>query len=98
MSKQSLATMIPCVPGQTLYQGHSLAQARMDVVWSVGTTPRKAVAALGRARRWGKLAHFEVLGGGDTTYTWGFRFTADGTGMKAAGIHVPGGVICTWWK
>lgn len=86
------------IPGR-FYEGHSLARAGMDVVWSVGSTPRRAVAALGRVRRWGKLARFEVLEGGDAAYTWGFRFIADGgTGMKAAGIHVPGGAICTWWK
>jgi nicotinamide riboside kinase len=58
----------------------------------------KVFRALGRAMRWGKIADFEVLEGGDASYTWGFRFTADTTGMKAAGVHVPGGVICTWWK
>ena len=34
----------------------------------------------------------------DSTFTWGVRFRMGGDGMKAAGIHVPGGVIMTWWK
>lgn len=69
--------------------------------YSVGRTPREAIVALCKAR----LGRF----GGTITslpeddeeprrFTWGYRFTADGTGCKAAGIHVPGGVILTWWK
>ena len=97
--QQSSATKIPdYIEGGRRYQGHDLSRASMGPIWSVGKTPRSAVRALGRAMRWGKIAHFEILEGGDAAYTWGLRFTAGGTGMKAAGIHVPGGAICTWWK
>jgi hypothetical protein len=97
--KHSPATKIPdYLPDGEQYQGHDLRRAKMDTIWSIGSTPRKALAALGRARRWGKLTKFQAMTGGDPAYTWGFRFYADGTGMKAAGIHVPGGVIVTWWK
>jgi hypothetical protein len=97
--QQSPATKIPDdIAGGRCYRGHDLSRAGMGPIWSVGKTSRLAVRALGRAMWWGKIADFEVMEGGDTAYTWGLRFTVDGTGMKAAGIHVPGGAICTWWK
>lgn len=93
----SPATQIPC-DRDNLDQGYDLSRAGMDRVWSVGKTPRQAVHALAKARGWKGVKNFTVLSGGDESYTWGFRFTADGCGMKASGVHVPGGVICTWWK
>lgn len=82
-----------------IYNGHDLARANMPVVYSVGITPEEAIRALCAAR----LGEY---GGtltpqperGDSRFTWGYRFTADGTGCKAAGVHVPGGVVLTWWK
>jgi hypothetical protein len=97
--QNSPATLIPDpVEGRKYYQGHDLSRARMSAIYSVGRTTRQAVRSLARARRWGRVSCFEVLEGGDTAYTWGLRFVACGVGMKAAGIHVPGGVVCTWWR
>ena len=93
----SPATEVPRSFGR-YYEGHDLTLANMDRVWSVGKTPRQAVLALARARRWRNVHGFTKLVGGDESYTWGFSFWADGTSVKVAGIHVPGGVICTWWK
>jgi hypothetical protein len=98
--KQSILTRIPDSLGKR-YQGHDLRLADMNVIWSVGKTPLEALKALGRARRWGKLTHFNKMSDADdkdSEFTWGYRFRASGTGMKAAGIHVPGGVLVTWWK
>lgn len=95
-----------------IYSGHDLRLADMtpnaavgspcgvmSIIWSVGATPEDAIRAL-CAERLGEFGEdMEPLGeGGAPGFTWGFRFTADGTGCKAAGIHVPGGVILTWWK
>jgi hypothetical protein len=82
------------------YEGHDLSRAEMDTIWSVGATPRDAIEALCRARWGGTLEKLgEPLTGGDPSYTWGYRFVSDnGTGFKAGGVEVPGGVICTWWK
>jgi hypothetical protein len=79
------------------YSGHCLGLAGMDTIWSVGVTPEEAIRALCAARlgEFGEdMTPLELT----TGFTWGFRFTADGTGCKAAGIHVPGGVVLTWWK
>lgn len=82
------------------YEGHDLSRADMGIIWSIGATPKDAIEALCKARWDGVLEKLgESLGGGDPDYTWGFRFTSDnGTSFKAAGISVPGGAICTWWK
>lgn len=86
-------------PGtRLLYSGHDLRLADMDTIWSVGATPEDAIRAL-CAERLGEFGEdMEPIEGGAPGFTWGFRFTADGTGCKAAGIHVPGGVVLTWWK
>lgn len=81
------------------YEGHDIKLADMDAIWSVGTTPEEAIDALCLARVGKPLQHTgEALVGGDPRYSWGYRFTCDDTGFKAAGIIVPGGVILTWWK
>lgn len=67
-----------------------------DNVYSVGNTPKDAIEALAAKLEWGAIDNLEMLGGDG--YDWGFRFTADTTSMKAAGMNVPGGVILTWWK
>jgi len=80
-----------------VYNGHCLGLAGMETIWSVGLTPEEAIRALCAARlgEFGEdMTPLELT----TGFTWGFRFTADGTGCKAAGIHVPGGVVLTWWK
>lgn len=98
VSKETIASKKP-TPYEH-YEGHDLNLAGMDTIWSVGATPWAAIQALCRARDWGKIEGDLVpLEGGDSNYTWGFHFVSDnGTGFKAAGIHVPGGVILTWWK
>lgn len=82
------------------YEGHDLRRADMPILWSVGATPEEAIQALCQERWNGTLESMgEPLGGGDTRFTWGYRFLSDnGTGFKAAGIHLPGGVALTWWK
>lgn len=86
------------------YEGHDLSLADMPVVWSVGRDPKEAVEALCKARWGGTLeSELEPLPTdperSDPRYTWGFRFkSAGGTGFKAAGVYVPGGALCTWWK
>lgn len=81
-----------------IYEGHDLHLADMDTIWAVGKTPEEAIRALCEARLGKFGGELTSLEGGDERYTWGFRFTADGTSCKAAGVHVPGGVILTWWK
>ncbi len=81
------------------YEGHDLRRADMHTIWSIGATPRDAIEALCKARWGGTLEQLGEPLGGDTLYTWGYRFLSDnGTGFKAAGIEIPGGVACTWWK
>lgn len=83
------------------YEGHDVALADMTAVWAVGKTPREAIEAFCLARVGEPL---EEIGAelesspGDERWAWGYRFTCDGTGFKAAGILVPGGVVLTWWK
>jgi hypothetical protein len=82
------------------YEGHDLRRADMQTIWSVGATPKDAIEALCKARWGGTLELLgEPLTGGDPLFTWGYRFISDnGTGFKAAGIDIPGGVVLTWWK
>jgi len=96
--RNSPATLLPQPYGH--YEGHDLHKADMPVLWSVGATPRDAIQALCEARWQGRIeGNLERLDGGNNAYEWGFRFTSDnGTGFKAAGIYVPGGVVLTWWK
>lgn len=95
----SQATLRPFEYSGKCYNGHELALAQMDAIYSVGRSPEAAVRALARARRWGKVVFRGELGHGERGYTWGLRFAVGKgqTSMKAAGIHVPGGVVCTWW-
>lgn len=69
-------------------------------ILSVGATVEDAIRSLGKAIGWGELAAFEDQGeeGLSAGHEWYYRFTADGTGMKAAGLFIPGGVAVTWWK
>lgn len=103
--QQSPSTLKPdrfAEPGQEpMYEGHDLNLGGMSIIWSIGRTPQEAVEAFCLARCGSPMGagSFRVMEGGDPAYTWGCRFTMDeGTGMKAAGIHVPGGVVLTWWK
>lgn len=96
-TKESPASKKPTPYG--FYEGHDPRLAEMDTLWSVGRYPREAIQAICAARGWGKASKFTRLPKGDERYTWGFHFVADnGTSFKAAGIHIPGGVILTWWK
>lgn len=68
-------------------------------VYAVGSTPIEAIESLARAKDWGQVANVHDLEGDDDGhFTWGRRFTAGGTGFKAAGQRVPGGYVVTWWK
>ena len=93
--------LLAAVPGAggPFYEGHDIKLAGMDAIWAVGKAPAKAIAAFCSARVGKPLQRLgEALVGGDERYSWGYRFTCDDTGFKAAGIHVPGGVVMTWWK
>jgi hypothetical protein len=73
------------------------ALAPFQRVYSVGKTPIGAIKALGKEVGWRKCYGFKKQecseeGG------WSYRFlSGDGTGMKAGGRYVPGGVIVDWW-
>jgi hypothetical protein len=77
---------------------HARLLALQEEIYAVGNTPEEAVLALARFKGWGEVGKIDELDGGDPKYTWGRRFTAGGTGMKAAGWSVPGGFVLTWWK
>ncbi len=81
------------------YEGHDLSRSDWPTVWSVGKTPKEAIEAFCQARMGGPMESLGESLGSDDDSTWGYRFLVDGgTGCKAAGIYVPGGVILTWWK
>ena len=90
----------PCVVKPQPYGHYEGCELPADMqIWSIGRTPTEAVAAFIFARCGTHLdGPIEVMTGGDPRYTWGCRFTSNGTGFKAAGVHVHGGVILTWWK
>jgi hypothetical protein len=67
-------------------------------IYAVGKTPEECILAAAKAQGWGEVTKITDLEGGDSQYTWGRSFYADGTSMKAAGWDVPGGVVMTWWK
>lgn len=77
---------------------HARLLALQEEIYAVGNTPEEAILALSRHLGWGEVGKISELEGGDPKYTWGRRFTAGGTGMKAAGWSVPGGFVLTWWK
>lgn len=81
--------------GSKPYEGFS----QLDTVWSAGFTPEDAVRAFCVARLGSHKFNGELrpLEGGDPKYSWGCRFTCDGTHFKAAGIHIPGACLLTWW-
>lgn len=94
---------------QGYYNGHDLHLAGMDTIWSIGKDPAEAILALCLARfKSAKTTEMSLflevaqsmvpLDNEDTPYEWGYRFVCEGTGFKAAGINVPGGAVCTWWK
>jgi hypothetical protein len=73
---------------------------RRERVFAVGPTPGDAIRALAIAKDWGEVKMGAQLDGGEQTdrFDWGLRFTAGGTGFKAAGYHLPGGCVITWWS
>lgn len=64
---------------------------------AVGNGPDECIHAAAKAKGWGEITGIRPLEDGDPKYTWGRRFYADGTSMKAAGWEVPGGFVMTWW-
>lgn len=68
-----------------------------DSAKAVGANPEEAIRSMARDRGWGEVKMGSKIEDGDG-YDWGYRFTADGTGFKAAGVNVPGGCVLTWWK
>ena len=77
---------------------HARMLAIQEDIYAVGVTPEEAILALAHFKGWGEVTKISNLEDGDPKYTWGRRFLAGGTGMKAAGWSVPGGVVLTWWK
>jgi hypothetical protein len=77
---------------------HARLLALQEEIYAVGLLPEDAIKALAKFKGWGEVTQISDLEGGDKKYTWGRRFCAGGTGMKAAGWEVPGGVVLTWWK
>lgn len=71
--------------------------ALQDEIYGIGKTPEEAIVAAAVGKGWGEVTKITNLEDGDPKYTWGRRFYADGTSMKAAGWSVPGGVVMTWW-
>lgn len=72
-------------------------KAFIDDLHAVGRMPEEAIVSLAHFKGWGEVTKFSALEGGNPLYSWGRRFLADGTSMKAAGWEVPGGVVVTWW-
>lgn len=93
------------------YEGHSLEQAHMTTVFSVGKNMKEAIAMLCLARQ----LVFNDLRSGLTSEeeeivsegpwaevrhhcSWTCSFAIDRPSrVLAGGIEVPGGLICTWW-
>lgn len=76
-------------------------KALHEDIHAIGKTPQECVHAAAQAKGWGEIAKIRELEESDSEssqYTWGLRFTAGGTSMKAAGWEVPGGFVMTWWK
>jgi len=71
--------------------------ALQDEIHAVGQTPEECILSAAKKQGWGEITKITLLEGGDAKYTWGRRFYADGTSMKAAGWEVPGGLVMTWW-
>lgn len=71
--------------------------ALTEEIYAVGKTPEECILAAAKKIGWGEITKITDLEGGDKKYTWGRRFYADGTSMKAAGWEVPGGLVMTWW-
>lgn len=68
-------------------------------IYAVGKNVETALKALGASLKWGKVYNIEFQEV-DTPCNWYvyFKVGKGGTGMKAAGEYVTGGVIVTWWK
>ncbi|MBK1666622.1 hypothetical protein CKO28_01010 [Rhodovibrio sodomensis] len=75
-------------------------------VFSIGTTAEAAIEAFAHmlvgedgAREHAKDIDIEPVTD-RPAFQWSARFklASNGTGMKAAGIYVPGGAVLTWWS
>jgi hypothetical protein len=73
-------------------------KALAEEIYAVGQTPEECILAAAEAKGWGEITKITLLEAGDEKFTWGRRFYANGTSMKAAGWEVPGGLVMTWWK
>jgi hypothetical protein len=85
-------------PFVATYGKNALHGSAPCALHAVGLTPESAIRhwCLGRGFAFDALG--DALPAGDPAFTWGYRFTANGTGFKAAGWEIPGGVVMTWWK
>jgi hypothetical protein len=83
------------------YEGHSLEQADMQVIWSIGANAIEAIENLCKNRFDSELDErsVQILEFNNSNYDWGYRFCdTDGTGFKAAGVFINGFAVLTWWK
>lgn len=67
-------------------------------VLAYGASSLDALYALAKEYEWEELDKIEPMNDDSPDFSWGYSFTAGGTGMKAAGVSVPGGNLVTWWK
>lgn len=81
-------------------EGNQPDEAKRRMVFAVGTTPEDCIenfcSEMGESCE--NIRELEPEQPDHPDFQWGRRFVMDGTGMKAAGLYVPGGVIMTWWK
>ncbi len=112
MLREKLIHINSAPPHKSLYQvreeaiievlGEVAEEARIKAleedIHAVGTTPEDCIRSAAEYKGWGEVTKITDLEGGDPKYTWGRRFYADGTSMKAAGWTVPGGFVMTWWS
>ena len=70
-------------------------------VVAVGATPEAAIESFCGMLNHETPVEIEPMHDDDpASGTWSriFKLAGEGTGMKAAGRYVPGGVVMTWWK
>lgn len=111
MLREKLSGINSAPPDKSLYQVREEAiiemldevaeeartKALQEDIHAVGQTPEECIHNAAEYKGWGEVTKITDLEGGDPKYTWGRRFYADGTSMKAAGWKAPGGFVMTWW-
>ena len=67
---------------------------------AMGDSKLNAIMNLARDQGWEEVSSWENMNDGDSApeFTWGARFTADGTSFKCAGFEQDGYFVLTWWK